>query len=372
MSFRNTAIVHDWLLSPFAGAERCLRAIHELYQAPIYTLLRDKGGLKGSYFADLEVISSFIQKMPFAGRWYRNYLPLFPFAVEQFDLSSYDLILSSSHCVAKGVLSHAEQLHICYCHTPMRYAWDLTHEYLARMGIKKGIMRAFLHRLRGWDVQSAHRVDHFLANSKFVAKRIRKIYGRQAHVIYPPVDVEFFGLEERKEGYYIAASRFVSYKKMDLIIDAFSSMPKKRLVVVGEGPEEKRLKKMAGKNVEFLGFQEDRMLRGLLQRAKAFVFAAVEDFGILPVEAMACGTPVIGLKRGGLCETVLDGVSGLFFDEPDSSSICSAVERFENMDFEPRRVRERAEIFRKERFEREFFEFVESRYAEFRGCMSSF
>lgn len=367
-----SAIVHDWLLSPFAGAERCLQVIHELFPSPIYTLLQNPKGLEGSYFESQEIFSSFIQKLPFAKRGFRNYLPLFPLAIEQLDLSSYDLILSSSHCAAKGVLSHAEQLHICYCHTPMRYAWDLTHEYIQRAGLRKGILRAFLHSLRTWDYLSAQRVDHFLANSQFVAKRIQKVYGRKADVIYPPVDIDFFQLQEQKENYYIAASRLVPYKRMDLIVDAFSLMPSRRLLVVGEGPEERRLKKRAGKNIEFLGFQEDDKLCTLLQNARAFVFAAIEDFGILPVEAMACSTPVIGLKKGGLCETVQEGVSGLFFEEPSVEAICSAVRRFEKMDFEPKRVRESVETFRKERFQKEFSSFVKERYAEFKKCTSSF
>lgn len=363
-----SAIIHDWLISPSGGAERCLQAIHELYPSAIYTLLQSKERLRGTYFEGKEILSSFIQKLPFCEKGYRSYLPLFPLAIEQIDLSAYDLILSSSHCAAKGALVHSEQLHICYCHTPMRYAWDLTELYLKRGGVKNAMARFFLHYLRMWDFQSASRVDHFIANSEFIAKRIKKNYRRDSCVIYPPVDVDFFELEEKKEDYYVAASRLVPYKRIDLLVEAFSLMPDLRLVVAGEGPEEKNLRKKAGKNIEFLGFQEDVSLKRLLQKAKGFVFAAVEDFGILPVEAMASGTPVIALREGGVKETVKEGLSGSFFEEASVRAICEAVRRFEKQEFDPKIVRVQAERFSKERFQREFRGFVESRYEAFKTC----
>lgn len=364
-----SAIVHDWLVHAADGAGRCLQSIHELYPSPIYTLIQDPSQLQGTYFADKQIISSFIQHLPFAAKSFRNYLPLFPLAIERFDLSGYDLILSSSHCVAKGVLSHPHQLHICYCHTPMRYGWDLMHSYVQQKNcygkIKRWAAELALHRLRLWDVISSHRVDHFVANSQYVARRIRKIYRQDAHVIYPPVDTSFFSLHQKKEQYYLTASRMVPYKKLDVIVEAFASMPDKRLLVIGSGPEEKRLKQKATQNIEFLGFQTDEQLRFYLQRAKGFVFAALEDFGILPVEAMASGTPVIGLRGGGVQETIQESVSGLFFEDQSAFSICRAIEQFERHEFDPFAVRRQAEKFSKERFQLEFHQFVTERYRDF-------
>ena len=361
-----SALVHDWLVSPVGGGERSLQAIHKLFPSPIYTLLKSEKNLRGSSFEGREIISSFIQRMPFAEKMYRDYLPFFPLAIEQFDLSGYDLIISTSHCVAKGALTHSDQLHISYCFTPVRYAWDMMNQCLLYRGVKGALARFFLHYIRGWDAHSSSRVDEFSAISKFVARRIKKIYGRESRVIYPPVDVSFFQVEEKKEEFYLTASRMVPYKRLDLIVEAFSAMPDKRLIVIGSGPEEEKIKRKAGKNVELLGFQPDPVLRSYLQKAKAFVFAAIEDFGILPIEAMACGTPVIGLNRGALSETLLEGVSGLFFEEQTVDSIQNAVNRFERAEFSPHRVRAHAEIFSAERFNREFRGFVMDRYALFK------
>ncbi len=370
-----SALVHDWLVSPIGGSENCLQAIHEIYPSPIYTLLQSQKKLKGSYFEGKEMISSFIQKLPWAKKKYRAYLPLFPYAVERFDLSSYDLILSSSHCAAKGVLSHADQLHLCYCHTPARYAWDFTHDYFRKEGYGKDVAQFFLHSFRTWDVQSSNRVDEFMANSHYVAKRIKKIYRRDAHVIYPPVDTSFFQPGKNKSDYYVTASRLVPYKRVDLIVEAFNLMPDKRLLVIGFGPEENYIRKRAKKNIEFLAHQTKEELRLALQQAKGFVFAAVEDFGIAPLEAMACATPVIGLNRGGLRETLKPHISGVFFEEQSVHSIKDAIFRFEKQEFDPESVRRHAETFSKERFQTEFQQFVESRYAAFqkrRSCTLSY
>ncbi len=315
--------------------------------------------------------TSFIQKLPKAREKYRSYLPLFPFAIEQFDLREYDLILSSSHAVAKGVLTHQNQLHISYVYTPIRYAWDLYHQYMKESGLDKGIKgliaRYILHRIRMWDVSTANRVDYYIAISKYIARRIKKIYGKESKVIYPPVDVDKFTLRTDKEDFYLTASRLVPYKKVDLIVEAFSKTNKK-LVVVGDGPDMKKIKEKAGKNVEIIGYQPDEVLIDLMQRAKAFVFAAEEDFGIAPVEAQACGTPVICFGKGGASETVVNMITGVYFMEQDVLSILKAVETFEsNIDkFDPRKIRQNALRFSKDRFEKEIKEFVEEKYHLFK------
>ena len=370
-----SAIIHDWLVSAVGGGEKSLQAIHGLFPSPIYTLLKSEAGLKGTYFEGLDIHTSFIQKLPFAEKKYRTYLPFFPLAIEQFDLSRYDLVLSSSHCVAKGVICHPDQLHISYCYTPIRYAWDLMNQYLTESrldrGVKGALARLVLHYIRGWDTHSSHRVDEYVAISHYIARRIKKFYGREATVIYPPVDISFFQAGEKREEYYVTASRMVPYKRIDLIVEAFSHMPDKKLIVIGSGPDEEKIRKKAKNNIELLGYQPDHVLRSYLQKAKGFVFAAIEDFGILPVEAMACGTPVIGLGQGALCETVKENISGLFFDEQTVPSLCAAVERFEKMEFDPLVVRRQAEQFSEENFRSQFQEFVLEKYAAFKNGLKN-
>ncbi len=365
-----TALVHDWLTSAVGGGEDSLVEIHKLFPSPIYTLVQNKQSLKQSYFEDKEIYTSFIQKLPSAETKYRRYLPLFPMAIEGFDLSAYDCVISSSHCAAKGIISHPDQLHICYCFTPVRYAWDLTHQYLVESGLDKGLKgmlaKWLLHRFRQWDAISSHRVDEFVAISEFVARRIHKFYGRKAAVIYPPVDTEGYSLCETKDSYYLTASRFVPYKKIDLIVEAFAQMPDRKLVVIGSGPDEEKIRRKATKNVELLGYQPDSVLKLHLQKAKAFVFAAIEDFGILPVQAMASGTPVIALRRGATIETVQEGVSGLFFEEQTVGALIDAVQRFERSTFIPKHVRQCAEPFSRQRFRSEFGSFVKQKYEAFR------
>lgn len=357
-----SAIIHDWLINSVGGGEKVLKAIHQLFPSPIYTLVKSDQRLKGTYFQNLEIHASFIQHLYKAEKKYKSYLPLFPLAIEQFDLKSYDLILSSSHCAAKGVLASPEQVHICYCHTPMRYAWDLMHDYLRESkldrGVKGFVAKLFLHYLRGWDVHSAHRVDHFIANSAYVAKRIHKFYRRDAKVIYPPVDLTLFQEEKNKDDFYLTASRLVPYKRVDLIVEAFAKMPEKRLVVIGDGPEWKKVKEKGAKNIELLGFQTDQVLKQYMQKAKGFVFASVEDFGIIPVEAMASGTPVIALGKGGVSETVIDGITGHFYKEQTVPSLIQAIRVFETMAFDPGACRKRAEAFSYENFNRQFQQFV--------------
>lgn len=364
------ALVHEWLTT-MGGSENVLAALYEIYPSPIYTLLVNRDSLKGTIFENASIKTSFIQNLPFAKKKYRSYLSLFPIAVEQFDLSGFDVILSSSHCVAKGVLTGSNQLHICYCHTPMRYAWDLYHRYLKQEGLKRGlksiVAKQILHKIRMWDILSSNRVDHFIANSLHIARKIEKIYRRDAHVIYPPVDIERFDICTQKENYYITASRMVPYKMIDLIVKAFVLMPDRKLVVVGDGPDFKKIKKLSKKNIELLGYQSFEALKNHLKKAKAFIFAAEEDFGILPVEAQACGTPIIAYGRGGALETVVPEKSGIFFYEQSEESIINAVERFDKIEekFQPDLIRKGVEKFNKQRFKEEFKRFVEKKAGSF-------
>jgi glycosyltransferase involved in cell wall biosynthesis len=360
---RRVAIVHDWLVT-FAGAERVLEQLLKLFpDADVYTVLdllppESRGFLNGA-----EVHTTFLQKVPGLRRRHRALLPFMPFAIEQLDVSGHDLVVSSSHAVAKGVITGPEQLHLCYCHSPMRYAWDLQHEYLreARMRrTKEWLARWHLHRMRIWDVRTANGVDEFAANSRYIAKRLHKVYRRDAQVIHPPVDVDAFPLRLEKDDFYLAASRMVPYKRMPLLVEAFRAMPDRRLVVIGDGPELARVRRIASANIEVLGWQPFEVLRDHMQRARAFVFAAEEDFGITPVEAMACGTPVIAYGHGGVRESVIDGVTGLFFDTQTVPAIAEALHRFEaDADrFEPETIRRRAELFAAPHFRRRFAEFA--------------
>ena len=366
------ALIHDWF-STYAGAEKCVESFTNVWDDfEIYGLIdflsdanRDKI-LKGKY-----AHTSFVQKLPSAKKKYRNYLPLFPFAIEQFDLSSYDVVLSSSHAVAKGVLTHSNQLHISYVHTPIRYAWDLYHQYLHESGLNhglKGILaKYFLYKIRLWDVSTANRVDHYIANSHYIARRIKKAYGKSSDVIYPPVDIDKFALRESKSDFYLTASRMVPYKKIDLIVEAFSQTDKK-LLVIGDGPDMGKIKSKASKNIELLGFADDKTMADLMGQAKAFVFAAEEDFGITPVEAQACGTPVICFGRGGALETVREGISGLYFMEQNIRELLATVDKFEQSydKFEPIKIRENSLKFSRTRFESEIKSYVEKKYEEFK------
>jgi glycosyltransferase involved in cell wall biosynthesis len=356
-----SALVHDWIVS-IAGGEKVLKSIYEIFPSPVYTLLVNQNLIKESFLKNEKIYTSIIQKFPFANKLYQKYLPFFPFAIEQLDLSEYDVIISSSHCVAKGVLTRFDQLHICYCHTPIRYAWDLYYQYIneskLNRGIKSRIAQMILHYLRMWDISSSNRVDEFVANSEFVAKRIKKLYARDAKVIYPPVDTNFFESNFNKENFYLTASRFVPYKKIDLIVEAFSNMPDKKLIVIGDGPEMWKIKNKAKKNVEILGYQSDDVLKTYLQKAKAFIFAAIEDFGILPAEAQACATPVIGFSKGGVKEVIVNNKTGILFDEQNTKSIVDAVNRFEKQSFDLYEIRKNALRFSEERFKKEFKDFV--------------
>ncbi|HFF8466942.1 TPA: glycosyltransferase, partial [Klebsiella pneumoniae] len=281
-----------------AGSEKVVAEFIDLFpDAKVYGVVDFLSEDDKKKFKNKKITTTFIQKLPKAKKKYQQYLPLMPLAIEQLDLSSHDIILSSSHAVAKGVLTGPDQLHISYVHSPIRYAWDLQHQYLRESGLNRGIKGLFakwiLHKIRLWDTRTANGVDFFIANSKFISRRIKKVYGREADVIYPPVDVERFKLKREKQDFYLTASRLVPYKRIDLIVEAFSKMPEKKLVVIGDGPEMSKIRKIAGANIEILGFQPNDVMEEYMMDAKAFVFAAEEDFGITPVEAQACGTPVI-------------------------------------------------------------------------------
>jgi glycosyltransferase involved in cell wall biosynthesis len=371
------AIVHDWFVT-YAGSERVVEQLLALFpSADVFSLLDCLGAADRHFLAGKKVTTSFLQQLPFVRRKYGSYLPLMPLAIEQLDLSGYDLVISSSHCVAKGVLTGPDQLHISYLHTPMRYAWDVQHDYLADAGLDRGLQgwfaRWMLHKLRLWDVRTAHGVDSFVANSQFITRRIWKAYRRRARVIYPPVDVKAFPLCEKREDFYLTASRLVPYKKVDVLVDAFSRLPDKKLIVIGEGPELKKLRAEAGPNVTLLGYQSDEVLCDYMQRARAFLFAAREDFGIVLVEAQATGAPVIALGQGGALETIrgLDSPrpTGVFFGKQTPAAIVDAIHTFERegAGIQATDCRENATRFSIERFQREFFEHTMDEWDRFRG-----
>lgn len=360
------AVVCDWLVV-YAGAERVVEQILHLYpEADLFCLVDFLPDGSRDFIMNKKTTTSFIQKLPFAKKHYRSYLPFMPLAIEQLDVSNYDLVISSSHAVAKGILTGPNQVHISYVHSPIRYAWDLQHQYLQESGLNHGckgwLARMILHYIRMWDTRTANGVDYFIANSGFIARRIKKVYGRESAVIYPPVDVNAFMMHAKKEDFYFTASRMVPYKKIGLIVEAFNQMPDKKLVVVGDGPDFQKIKASAKANVTLLGYQPFSVLKEHLQKARAFVFAAEEDFGIAPVEAQACGTPVIAYGRGGALETVKENQTGLFFSEQTVESIQAAVRRFESMEILPQTCRKNAELFSIEVFRRSFRDFVEKKH----------
>lgn len=366
----STAVVHDWL-PVYAGAERVLEQIVEVADpTDIYTLVDFLSEADRRFLAGRPVRTSFIQGLPFARRLYRHYLPFAPLAIEGFDLSGYDRVVSSSYAVAKGVLTHADQLHLSYVHSPVRYAWDLQFAYLrdggmGRRGVRRAAARALLHYLRLFDATSASRVDRFVANSHHVARRIWKTYRRTADVVHPPVDLDAFPLSAGGGDHYVTVGRLVPYKRFDVVVEAFNAMPGRELVVIGDGPDLRRLEALAGPNVRVLGRQPAEALRYYLQNARGFVFAALEDFGIAPVEAMACGTPVLAYGRGGALETVRPGVSGLLFEDQSADSVRDGVDRFERTPFEREAVRAHAEQFSVGAFRRRFADVLDAAAHEF-------
>lgn len=369
-----TALVHEWLVF-YAGGERVFESFTNIWKdADVFALvdfLNDdhrKIILKGKH-----AHTTFIQKLPFAEKKFRSYLPLFPIAIESLNFSKYDVIISSSHAVTKGIRKKPNQLHISYCHSPMRYIWDEAETYFEaaklNSGIKKIIATRILNYLRKWDLKTAKRPDFLLANSNYIAEKLKRIYNRESTVIYPPVDVDKFSCVEQKDDYYFVASRLVPYKRIDLIVEAFSQMPDKRLVVAGTGPELNKLKNKFLVNVEFIGYQDENTMKELLQNARAFVFSAEEDFGIVVVEAMACGTPVIALNKGGTAETVIDGKTGILFNEQTVEDIKEAVKRFEKIEdtFNHKDIAEHTKKFSRQIFEEKMKNYVDEKIDQFFG-----
>ncbi len=365
-SFKHIAIVHDWLVS-MRGGEKVLEVLCELFpDATLFTLVHAKGKLS-PVIERMNIKTSFIQKLPFGLSHYQHFLPLYPTAIEQFDLSDFDLVISSSHAVAKGVRVRNTSLHICYCYTPMRYIWDQYEDYFSkdRSSLTARIgMRVFLNYLRRWDVASSKRVHHFIAISKNVQERIKRIYGRESVVIYPPVDVQRFQLSHQNEGYYLIVSALVPYKRIDIAVEAFNQLGE-RLVIVGSGAEAQKLQKIAKKNIEFVGRASDEELSEYYAGCRALIFPGVEDFGIVPVEAMACGKPVIAFREGGAMETVVENKSGIFFHEQNVISLQNAVQSFEKLSFDASAIREYAMIFERAIFKQQIEKYISEKAREF-------
>lgn len=378
------ALVHDWLTG-MRGGERCLEALCDLFpEADLFTLLHVRGSVS-EMIERRRILTSAIQQMPFAANRYRYYLPLFPWAVERLTLDGYDLILSGSHCVAKGVKPPPRALHIAYVYTPMRYIWDQQEAYVGpgRMGpLSRLLLRAMAGRLRRWDLEANHRVDDFVAISRHVADRILRHYGRAAEVIYPPVRTARFHIADRTDDYFLVAGAFAPYKRIDLAIQAFTRLGR-RLVVLGEGQEGRRLRRMAGPTIEFLGWRPDGEVAEVLGRCRALIFPGEEDFGILPVETMACGRPVIAYGKGGVTETVIPINSartphfaprtaldaprtptGVFFYEQTVEALIGAIDLYERSPerFEPEALRAHALAFDASVFEKRMAAFVAERY----------
>lgn len=361
------AIVHDWLTN-MGGAERIIKIFHELFpDAPIYTLVYDKESMPDE-FKNMDVRVSFLQQIPFGKKKYQSLLPFMPTAIEQFDLSGYDLVISSSTCCAKGVLTRTDTLHICYCNTPMRYGWDFYHEYIKGKNRLSKLLIAFaMNYIRLWDRLSADRVDYFIANSNNVKKRIKKHYRRESVVIYPPVDTQFYTPSDEDDDYYLIVSRLVPYKRIDLAIEVFNDLGLP-LVIIGEGTEFSKYINIAKDNILFLGRLSDEEVREHYRRCKAFVFPGEEDFGITPVEAQSCGRPVIAYGRGGALETVVEGKTGLFFHEQSKEALKKAILDFEKSfnNYDKQIIRNHALNFGIDRFKKEFIEFIEKRINEFK------
>ncbi len=363
------ALVHDWLVG-FGGAETVLEEMLKVYpQADIYTLFSDSKFIQKTTLKDAKIHNTSLQKLPLIKKIYRKLPNLFPMAIEEFDFTGYDLVISSSHAVAKGILTDAKTCHISYVHTPMRYIWDLTFDYLRRANFPAPIAwytKRVFHQLRTWDVISSMRPDYYIANSNFIKHRIQKVYRRDSEVIYPPVTLSEEVYTD-KQDYYVAASRHVPYKNIPLIAEAFSQMPDKKLVILGDGSDSSKVLQICknSPNIEYRGFLPREELMKTIGEAKAFVFAAEEDFGIIPVEAQSLGTPVIAYGVGGARETVIDSKTGVFFEEQSMDSICSAVQRFESMSFDPNIVAQHSQQFSQEQFRQKLQKFVTDSYQAF-------
>ncbi len=359
------ALLHDYL-NQAGGAERVLLALTKLYpDAPIFTLIHDKKRLSG--FSDRQVKSSFLQKMPFSSSKIRFYLPLMPTAVEQLNLNNYDVVISSSSALIKGIITSPNTLHICYCHTPTRYLWSEAHSYSKEIKegkLVKHILPFLLNKLRIWDQLAAQRVNHFIANSHFVAQRIKNYYNRDSEVIYPPVDTENYFISKDLGDYYLVISRLKPYKKVDLVIKAFNKL-NLPLKIIGTGEEESKLKKMAKSNIEFLGPVNEEKKREYLSKCVAFINPQEEDWGITPVEAMASGRPVIAYGAGGVLETVLDDQTGKFFNEQSWEALIDTILKFKPEKFDPNFIKQHAEQFNTKFFYTRIKNFVDEKWNNF-------
>lgn len=359
------ALVHDYLVQG-GGAEKVLASFCDVFpEAPIYTLLYDKDAMRDA-FADRRIYTSSLQKMPFARTHHRS-LPLFmTTAIESFDFSDYDVVLSDSSSFAKGIITRPETLHISYVHTPMRYAWDDCQKYTSDFGLPRFIERIvpfLMNYIRMWDYASSARVDKYLANSEFVARRIEKYYQKKAHVIHPPVNINRFQIvpTQKTEDFYIMVGRLIAYKRHDIAIEAFNRIGKK-LKIIGRGPELNTLQKKAKENIEFLGRVDDEELSKFYASCKGFIFPQEEDFGIVAIEALAAGRPLIAYRGGDIVEHIIDGEHGVFFDEQTPESLIGAIEYFETQSFNSQRIREQAEKFDKTFFQRKIKDYVTEAY----------
>jgi glycosyltransferase involved in cell wall biosynthesis len=353
------AIVHDYL-NQYGGAERVLECFMDLFpNAPIYTMIADLTKMP-ERFKNADIRTSFIQSIPFSKDHYKKMLPLFPIAVEQFDLKEYDVVLTSSSAFAKGVLTNSNQVNICYCYTPMRYLWDLYHQYIKEdvtNPVFRKILPYILHRIRIWDQLTAQRVDHFIADSSSISKRIAKYYRRTSKVIYPPVSFDKFRISDKVEDFFLIVSRMIPYKRIDIAIEAFNKL-NKPLIIIGDGYDRKRLESLAGPSITFLGIQPDEVIVDYYSRCKGFILAGEEDFGITPLEAQASGRPVIAYGRGGALETVIDNVTGVFFHKSSPEAVIEAVRKFDSIPFDSLAIREHAHRFNEIRFKQEILEFI--------------
>lgn len=354
------ALVHDYL-NQYGGAERVLECFMDLYpDAPIYTIISNLDKMP-QRFREADVRTSFVQKIPFSAKHYKKMLGIFPLAVEQMDLREYDLVLSSSSAFAKGVITNPSQIHVCYCHTPMRYVWDLYHQYMEEMRnpIFRLALPSILHKIRLWDQATAHRVDSFISNSFNVANRIQKYYRRDSQVIHPPVSLDHLKLSATSENFFLIVSRLIPYKRIDLVIETFNQL-QWPLVIIGDGYDRPRLEQLAGPTVQMLGYQPDEVIHDYYSRCKAFILAGEEDFGITPLEAQAHGKPVIAYGKGGALETVIDGVTGLFFKEQTTAALTDALMRYMDRYFDPVVIHNHAQTFNEQRFKDQIARFVES------------
>lgn len=357
------ALVHDYL-NQYGGAERVLEAFMDLYpDAPIFTLISNLEKMP-ERFRSSDIRNSLIHSLPLSRKYYKHMINLFPLAVEQFDLRGYDVVLSTSSAFAKGVITNANQLHICYCHTPMRYVWDLYHQYVnddVRSRLIKFVLPLLLHRIRIWDQVSSSRVDYYIANSSNVARRIRKYYGRKSKVIYPPVNFDSYAISPQTDDYFLIVSRLLPYKRVDIAIEACNKL-QLPLTIIGDGYDRIRLQKIAGPTITFLGYQSDATIASYYAKCKAFIMAGEEDFGITPLEAQASGRPVIAFRKGGTLETVKENETGLFFNEQTPESLADVLQRFDDYRFVPETIRNHAMSFSLDRFKQEISQLVTSLY----------